>query len=260
MLYAEHLHVLIKRTGWIVTKIYAHYTFEQSRFKKGFITMNQVSKQKATTKVEKDFYKLTSNSNFGIDCRNTINSCDFRLIFDDIEEIPYIQKYTSRFFNDDYKDFACPETIKQQIEHECNSEIMELSPNDPCFEAKKYSISQKRTSKINVVDSMIARKKRKKKFKDSKQKTDLHLQNTNTKMIIDFDCEFSISINSLSVNKNSNVKVTTRFFSGKMLMFAKLSLMSFIYELIKTFYFPDEKTKKTYKTYKIEKIYFPITF
>ena len=35
-LYAEHLHFLIKRARWIVTKIYAHYTFEQSKFKKRF--------------------------------------------------------------------------------------------------------------------------------------------------------------------------------------------------------------------------------
>ena len=81
-----------------------------------------------------------------------------------IEEIAYIQKYTSFFFNDDYKDFACPKTIKQQIEQEYNSEIMDVSPNDPCFEAKKYSLGQKRVSKIDVVDSMIARKKKKEKI------------------------------------------------------------------------------------------------
>ena len=65
-------------------------------------------------------------------------------------------------------------------------------------------------------------------------------------MIIDFDCETAAGINSLAVNKNYNVKVTARFFSGKMLMSAKLSLMSFIYELVETFYFPNEKTKKVY--------------
>ena len=27
-LYAEHLHFLIKRAGWLVTSIYEHYTFE----------------------------------------------------------------------------------------------------------------------------------------------------------------------------------------------------------------------------------------
>ena len=68
-------------------------------------------------------------------------------------------------------------------------------------------------------------------------------------MIIDFDCESSVSINSLTVNKNDNVKVTTRFFSGKTLMFAKLSFMSFNYEITEAFYFPNEKTIEIYNKY-----------
>ena len=55
--------------------------------------------------------------------------------------------------------------------------------------------------------------------------------------------------------KNDNVKLTTRFLSGKMHMFAKLSLMSFIYELVETVYFPDEIVKKIYERYLIEKVY-----
>ena len=31
-LYAEDLHFLIKRAGWLVTHIYEHFTFEQSKF------------------------------------------------------------------------------------------------------------------------------------------------------------------------------------------------------------------------------------
>ena len=40
-LYAEYLHFLITRAGWLVTHIYAHYIFEQSKFKKDFVIMNQ---------------------------------------------------------------------------------------------------------------------------------------------------------------------------------------------------------------------------
>ena len=58
-----------------------------------------------------------------------------------------------------------------------------------------------------------------------------------------------------AVEKNDNVRLTTRFLSGKMLVFAKLSLMSFIYELIETFYFPDEVVKKIYEKYLIKKVY-----
>ena len=103
-LHPEHLHLLIKHVSWIVTKIYAHYTFKRSRFKKDFVIMNQVSRQNAKTKIEKDFYKLMNNSNFGNDCKNNIDNCDFRPIYDKIDEVSYIQKYTSLYFNDDYKD------------------------------------------------------------------------------------------------------------------------------------------------------------
>ena len=37
--------------------------------------MNQKSRQKATSSVARDFFKLISNSNFGIDCRNNIDNC-----------------------------------------------------------------------------------------------------------------------------------------------------------------------------------------
>ena len=74
-------------------------------------------------------------------------------------------------------------------------------------------------------------------------------------MIIDFNCLDSVSIETFAIKKNDNVKLTTRFLSGKILMFAKLSLMSFIYELIETFYFRSEIVKKIYQKYLIEKVY-----
>lgn len=68
------------RCGWKVTKLYSHFTFKQSRFKKDFISMNQKSQQKVKT-IEKDFYKLLNNANFGYDCRNNLDNCKFSNIF-----------------------------------------------------------------------------------------------------------------------------------------------------------------------------------
>ena len=53
-LYAEHIHFLVKRAGWLVTKIYQDFTFAQSKYKKDFVITNQKSRQKATTDAEKD--------------------------------------------------------------------------------------------------------------------------------------------------------------------------------------------------------------
>ena len=64
-----------------------------------------------------------------------------------------------------------------------------------------------------------------------------------TKSIIEFDLTLSCSIKSLAVEKNSEIKPTTKFFNGKMLMFANVSLESFVYDLTKTFFFPNKENK-----------------
>ena len=58
LLYLKHLSLLIKRAGWLVEKIYSHFTFKQGRFKKDFVLMNQRSRQEARTLVEQYIFKL----------------------------------------------------------------------------------------------------------------------------------------------------------------------------------------------------------
>lgn len=56
--------------------------------------------------------------------------------------------------------------------------------------------------------------------------------NPKTKSMTKFDETLDCSIKCHAVKKNNEVKPTTRFFSGKMLMFPNISLKSFIYNLI----------------------------
>ena len=51
-------------------------------------------------------------------------------------------------------------------------------------------------------------------------------------MIIEFNNHKSSAVKLISVKNESVIKCTTRFMSGKLLMFAKLSLKSFIYTLV----------------------------
>lgn len=51
-LYLQHLSFLIKRTDWKASKLYSHYTFEQERFKKDFILMNQRSRQQILIEIK----------------------------------------------------------------------------------------------------------------------------------------------------------------------------------------------------------------
>ena len=108
-LYAKHLHFFIKGVGSFVTKTYQHYTFEQAKFKQDFILMNQKARQKATSPVEKDFYKLLNKTNFGIAFRNNKDNCKLEPIFDEIGESCYIKKFDTIFGSDDnYRNFYCP--------------------------------------------------------------------------------------------------------------------------------------------------------
>ena len=67
--------------------------------------MNKKSRQTATSNVEKNFYKLLNNSNFGIDCRNNIDNCTLQPIYENFYEIGYIKNYTTIFSDEAVKDF-----------------------------------------------------------------------------------------------------------------------------------------------------------
>ena len=71
-------------------------------------------------------------------------------------------------------------------------------------------------------------------------------------MVIEFNDHKAVFIKSIAVKKRSSIKLTTRFMSGKLIMFAKLSLKSFIYDIIETFCFPDDNVRGIFKKYRIE--------
>ena len=148
LLYAENLHFLLTKCGWRVRNARAHYIFEQSKFKKDFVIMNQVSSQNGATDVERDFFKLMNNSNFGYDCRNNADNCLSQPIYDEIEELSYTKKYQN-VFDQEISDFVSSEILKRQIEEEYLSKFAKLDPQDEYFDAKNNSWEiQKKKKKI----------------------------------------------------------------------------------------------------------------
>ena len=55
--------------------------------------------------------------------------------------------------------------------------------------------------------------------------------------------------------KQNKAKPTTRFFSGKMLIFSKIFLESFAYDFTETFFFPNKKTRRIYNKYMVERVF-----
>ena len=72
--------------------------------------------------------------------------------------------------------------------------------------------------------------------------------------MIDFDNDCN-SIKSIIVSGNTIVNVSTRFIKGKMFMFAKVSLKSFVCDIIDVFSFLDEEVRAVYNRYDIEKCF-----
>ena len=128
-MYLEDLVFCIKKAGWKVTKIHSHLTFEQKRFKQKFILMNQKSRQQSKNSVEKDFYKLINNSNFGYDCRNNLDNCKFVPIFDEYKELTYIHRYHN-IFDQKVSPFVTSELLRADIEEKFNDKLSKLDKED----------------------------------------------------------------------------------------------------------------------------------
>ena len=161
-MYIEHLSIVIKRLGWHVTKIHKHVIFEQQRFKKNFIIKNQVSRQNAKNNIEKDFYKLLNNSNFGYDCRNNLDNCQFVPIFDELKEVSYLKKYYN-FFDPTVKNFMTAELIKQNIEQTYLDKLNKIEQDDSYYEAKKNAVDGERLCNLDALETFQAKKKRNKR-------------------------------------------------------------------------------------------------
>ena len=97
-------------------------------------------------------------------------------------------------------------------------------------------------------------KKRTKLIDFADRKSDV-FTNQKVKSLIDFDEQYSCSIRSIAIEKTNKVNLTTRFLNGKMLMFSKVSIKSFAYDLIDIFMFSNQEIKEVYKKYQVEKCY-----
>ena len=130
-LYVEDFYFLTTRAGWKVTKIYDHCAFKQDTFKGDFVVLNQNARKTAKTSVEKDFYKLLNNSNFGNDCRNNIGNCKRGLIYHGFEELKYIKNYNN--FDDEIFEFCSTDLLWENLNNKFQEQIQKLDTNDPYY-------------------------------------------------------------------------------------------------------------------------------
>ena len=112
--------------------------------------------------------------------------------------------------------------------------------DDTIKNAKVTALDNQKREDLDALESLKCKEKKSKQRKFMKdvdeRLTDVY-KKQNVKNVSDFDKINSKSIESIVVKKNSTVKVTTRFMHGKMFMFSKVSVKSFVYNITDAFYF-----------------------
>ena len=83
---------------------------------------------------------------------------------------------------------------------------------------------------VEIFEKKLKKKKKRKTLHDYGTRKDEAFQNQQVKNLIDFDDEYSSSIWSVAIKKSQKINLTTRFLNGKMLMFSKISVKSFVYD------------------------------
>ena len=257
-LYLEEIKFVVLRCSWKVTKLHKHYYFDQERCKKNFILMNQKARQEASDKVESDFCKLLNNANFGYDCRNDLDNCFFESITDEIREMSFIKKYHSNLYDESIRPFVTSRILSEDIQERYNNEKQLIKEDDKFYAAKIRSLENRRHAETEALEAFKRKEKkhhRKTGLYSYVDRLDVANKNDKVKSIIDFSDQDAASIKALAVKKNDKVKITTRFMKGKMLMFSKVSLRSFVYDIIDVFSFPDDELKEIYNRHDIIKVF-----
>ena len=127
--------------------------------------MNQKSRQESKNSVEKGFYKLMNNSNFGYDCRNNIDNCKFVPIFDEYREVTYINRYHN-IFDTKVSSFITSDILKHKAEEEFNDKLMKLDKEDRFYEIELQTLEADRKSSSESAEIFEKKLKKKEKKKN----------------------------------------------------------------------------------------------
>ena len=158
-MFTDHINVLTGRAGWKVTKVHAHYSFEQEPFKKENILGNQRARQEAVARgddVQVNFWKLLNNSNFGFDCRDNSQNKIFHLIYDEDTKIEFLTKYegcksTNPFLSLEARsEISRRNTRMYKTYRLTNSRLRKLSKRKKSKKSRNSSI-KKRVVRVKVI-------------------------------------------------------------------------------------------------------------
>ena len=112
-------------------------------------------------------FKLLNNRNFGIHCRNNVDNCILEPLYDNLNEICFIKKFTTIFSDDTFRHSFSPVQLQEEIIQTFQGKIFALNKEDPTYEARKEYHQNKMDEELDAVESFKKNSWwRKKKFQD----------------------------------------------------------------------------------------------
>ena len=167
-------------------------------------------------------------------------------MINEIDELTCIKKYYD-LFDTKIEKFVSSKILDENINQEFDQEIALIKHDDPFKNARIKELENKKLTDIGSLNCFKKKEKRRKKRKikdDFDVQTENLLSNRKVKTIINFENNECNSMKSLIIKGNTTIDVSSRFIKRKMLMFAKLSIKSFVYDMIDVFCFPNEEIQR----------------
>ena len=101
------------------------------------------------------------NANFGYDCCNNLDNCQFVPIFDEMNEVTYLKKYYN-YFDKEVSKFASCDLIMAEVEEKYNDSFMKLSKDNKFYQV---TLTALKAEKQQDLESVEAFEKKNKKMK-----------------------------------------------------------------------------------------------
>ena len=94
-----------------------------------------------------------NNANFGYNCRNTLDNCQFIPIFDELREVTYFKKYYN-YFDPKVKQFVTNELTKADIDEKYHDALKRLDKDDKFYNIKLSSVETERRSSLDSLETL----------------------------------------------------------------------------------------------------------
>ena len=104
-----------------------------------------------------------NNSNFGCDCQNNLDNCQFVPIFDEYKvKVTYVETYLN-FFDPRVSQFVTGDVIRQEIEEKYNNQLIKLDKENKFYPIKLNSLNAEHLSSLEAAESFDKKKRKNKR-------------------------------------------------------------------------------------------------